>query len=63
IGDAGAQALLDHADAFRHLTTLDLGSNYLTADACRSLARLGPRVEAADQQMPEDGHRYVSVGE
>lgn len=63
LGDAGAQAILDHASAFRHLATLDLRSSYLSPAACAALSRLGPRLELADQQLPEEGPRYVSVSE
>jgi uncharacterized protein (TIGR02996 family) len=63
LDDAGAQVLLDHADAFRHLASLDLRSNYLSPAACDALARLGPTVDTSGQQLPEDGHRYVSVSE
>ena len=63
LDDAGAQAILDHAGAFRHLATLDLRGNYLTPATCALLAHLGPRVDMSGQQLPEEGHRYVSVGE
>jgi hypothetical protein len=63
LGDAGAQVLLDHADAFRHLASLDLRTNYLSPAACDALARLGPRVDTSDQQLPIDGERYISVSE
>lgn len=63
LDDAGARAILDHADAFRHLATLDLRNNYLTAATLGLLARLGPLVETSGQQLPEDGERYVSVSE
>jgi hypothetical protein len=63
LSDAGAQVLLDHAGAFRHLATLDLRASYLSPGACEALARLGPRVELSGQQLPEDGDRYVSISE
>ncbi len=63
LGDAGARAILEHADAFRHLATLDLRENYLTAATLAPLARLGPRVETSGQRLPEEGQRYVSIGE
>jgi len=63
LGDAGAQILLDHADAFRHLESLDLRSNYLAPEHRAALSRLCPRVDLSDQNLPEEGHRYVSVSE
>jgi uncharacterized protein (TIGR02996 family) len=63
LGDAGARVILDHADAFRHLAELDLYGNYLTAETTAELARLGPAVDTSGQQVPEDGERYVSIGE
>lgn len=73
LGDAGAQALLEHAAAFRHLETLDLGQSYLAPDALAALSALcrpgqpwhrGPRLELSGQSAPDEGGaRYVSVSE
>lgn len=73
LGDAGAQALLEHAAAFRHLDALDLRQSYLGPAARAALSALchpgqpwhrGPRIELSGQRTPDEaGARYVTVGE
>ncbi len=57
--DAGASALLRHAPAFAHLTTLDLTENCLSVEAVRDVSARLPNVVAGDQKRD----RYVSVSE
>lgn len=57
--DAGASALLRHAPAFAHLTTLDLTENCLSVEAVRDVSARLPNVVALDQKSD----RYVSVSE
>ena len=58
--DAGAQALARHADAFAHLTSIDLGENYLSSDGIGAVKSALPAVSAAEQKT---GYRYCSIGE
>jgi len=63
-----AQALLEHASAFRHLELLDLSDNYFDAESCKAIKKAIPCANVDDQKEsddPEDGesHRYVTVGE
>ncbi|HEU0030087.1 MAG TPA: TIGR02996 domain-containing protein [Kofleriaceae bacterium] len=63
--DAGAQILLDHADAFAHLDVLNLEHNYLSAGMVTKLRGLAKRV-IVDDQKDDEGDvelRYVTVGE
>lgn len=45
LDEAGARALLAHADAFRHLATLSLPATYFPPAIYEALTQLGPRVE------------------
>jgi uncharacterized protein (TIGR02996 family) len=66
LGDDGARAILEHADAFRHLESINLGMSYIVdEDVLAGLRRLGPKVDVSDQQEPgEDGEdRYVQIAE
>ncbi|MEJ7602567.1 MAG: TIGR02996 domain-containing protein [Kofleriaceae bacterium] len=60
--DAGAQALARHADAFAHLTSINLGENYLTSDGIGAVKRALPSVTATAQKTDDD-HRYCSINE
>lgn len=70
LAHVGAARLVEHAEAFRHLTSIDLGENHLaTSDLARIRAVL-PRVTGALQREryevdeDDDDHgRYVAVGE
>lgn len=69
--DRGARHILDNADAFRHLHSLDLDQNFLSDEICSELqAALGQDVKLSmrHQEEPDeedDGEywTYVSVGE
>jgi uncharacterized protein (TIGR02996 family) len=64
LGDMAAGALLEYADAFRHLETLDISNNYLAPEYHADLSRLCPHVDLSDQNLPDpDGYRYVTVSE
>ncbi|MBX3250486.1 MAG: TIGR02996 domain-containing protein [Myxococcales bacterium] len=67
-GDAGARVLLDHADAFAHLESIDLTWHYVSDALAAELANLGPRVVLDDpQEADDDGdygiYRYVQISE
>lgn len=64
----GAQAILDHADNFKHLKSLALGDNYIPSELCAQLrSTLGSIVNCGRQDTPDsyDGedYYYTTVGE
>ncbi|HEU0030664.1 MAG TPA: TIGR02996 domain-containing protein [Kofleriaceae bacterium] len=64
LGDAGAQTILDHADAFAHLEKLDLTRSFISPELVSKLSRLkGPQVILADMETPDDDWRYVAISE
>ena len=62
--DAGAQVIVDHANAFAHLRSLDLSENYLSEAGAKLVKKLGKHVDVSDQKDDDDPeYRYVTVGE
>ena len=61
--DDGARALIEHADAFRHLASLNLGENWIGGDLCTQLRATLPNVTIGSQEALDDYGPYVSVGE
>ncbi len=60
--DEGANAIVEHASAFKHLT-LDVNRNYLTTDALTALRGVVSTLEAGSQESPEEDYRYCQIGE
>jgi len=63
LGGDGARAILEHADAFAHLSRLDLGENYLPGELARELHLRLPNAVIDNQKTQETDRRYVSVAE
>jgi hypothetical protein len=64
LGPDGAQAILDHADAFRHLKKLDVSRSYLGDSWIEKLRGVGPEIVAERMQRETDPDDcYVSVSE
>jgi uncharacterized protein (TIGR02996 family) len=65
LGDAGAQLLVDHRDAFRHLARLDVRRSYISPELTTSLRdTFGDAVLVDRQKAPrEDNRRYCQIGE
>ena len=67
MGDDGARALAARGPAFSHLQKLDVGDNFLSAEALTSLSAMGGFVVAGEQkEIENDGeadYRYVTAGE
>ena len=63
LSDVGVEAILQHADAFRHLKTLDVSQSWISDAALARLRTLGPAIIDRDQQGGPDDDRYVMVGE
>ncbi len=66
--DEGAQGLVAAKDSLKHLESLDLTSNFLTADGIKAVKGLCRKVIADDQQDADDWgdgelHYFVSVSE
>ena len=62
--DAGAKAILEHADAYKHLKTLDLTHHYVSDALAKQLKKLGPEVILKEGESGEDAdNRYVAVSE
>ena len=66
----GARHLLDRADAFRHLKSLNLEENFIPDEVCAALKEAFPETKIVDdnQEEPEDYgdgdvYLYVSVAE
>ena len=60
--DAGAQLMAKHADAFKHLTSINLAENYLSGDGIGAVKNVLKSVEAPEQKTGDD-YRYCSIGE
>ena len=67
LGDEGAQSILEHAAAFRHLEVLDVSTSFLSDDAVVRLRAELPCVKSTDQEreVGEDGvaRRFCNIGE
>lgn len=64
LGNAGAQAIVDHADAYKHLKTLDLTHHYISSELQAALKKIGPTVILAEPESGDDpDDRYVAVSE
>lgn len=66
--EPGAQAIIDNAEKFRHLLSLNLDRNFIPDDLDAQLrVLLGDIVSVDDQEEPDDWddepHYYTSVGE
>jgi uncharacterized protein (TIGR02996 family) len=64
LGDEGAQLILTNAAKFRHLKELNVSQSYLSLDAIRQLAALGPKLiedNMNDASGPDD--RYIAISE
>jgi uncharacterized protein (TIGR02996 family) len=60
MSDDGADALVQHAAAFKHLKSIDVSASFLTSDGIARLQKLGPEIIDGGQRT---GERYVVVGE
>jgi hypothetical protein len=63
MSDEGARALAEDAAALPALERLNVVENYLTDAGVRTLQGHGWDVTADRQDLPDEDHRYVSVGE
>jgi uncharacterized protein (TIGR02996 family) len=63
MSDEGARALAEGAGAFPRLRRLDVAQNFLTDAGVQALEGAGWEVAAYEQEEPDEGHRYVTVGE
>ena len=62
--DAGARAILDNWDHFKHLERLDLSHGYFSDDVVDELkARTGPTIVLDDLQDADDEYRYCEISE
>lgn len=66
--EPGAKAILDNADKFRHLSTLNLDRNFIPDELAKQLRKaLKGIVSIDDQEEPDDWddepHYFTSVGE
>ncbi len=61
--DEGANAIVAHADAFKHLTQLNVHRNYLTDDACTALTGVVASTDIGGQEDPGEDYRYCQIGE
>jgi uncharacterized protein (TIGR02996 family) len=61
MSDAGVDTIVQHANAFKHLKTIDVSRNWISSDGLHRLCTVGPKIVEDDQQ--EGDTRYVSVGE
>ena len=60
----GAEALLEHAEAFMHITRLSVDDNMLSEGMLAKLReRFGRRLHSSEQRDDDEDWRYVSVGE
>jgi uncharacterized protein (TIGR02996 family) len=59
--DAGTQAIVAHADAFKHLKQLDLSNNYITSDGIAAVRGVCPIV--SNEQRDDEDYRYVALAE
>ncbi|GEM47503.1 STM4015 family protein [Deinococcus cellulosilyticus] len=63
LSDEGGQALVNSADALKHLKHLDLEHHFLSEEMEEQLKALGIEVDLGDPQDPDDDWRFVSIGE
>ena len=63
LSDEGARALAEGATALPALQRLNVDENYLTDAGVQTLQGHGWDVTADSQDIPDEDHRYVSVGE
>jgi hypothetical protein len=64
LDDAGAETLLKHAAAFKHLKAIDLTENYLSAEAIQRVQAVLPSADTSKQRTDDDPeYRYSVVGE
>ena len=63
LSDEGAQALLNSADAWKHLKRLDLQHHFVTEEVQQQFDALVPEIDLGDPQDPDDDWRFVSIGE
>jgi len=61
--DEGANAIVTHAAAFKHLTHLNVHRNYLTADALAALQGVVANTDIGGQEDPAEDYRYCQIGE
>ncbi len=61
--DVGAQAIVTHADAFKHLKELDLHRNYISGDVAAAVSKVCASVNVERQEPAEDDYRYCQIGE
>ena len=62
LSDAGARALLG-GQSLGHLAYLDLHHHYLSQAMVAEIEATGMLVDLSDRQEPDNGDRYVAVGE
>lgn len=62
-GDAGARAILERADSFKHLKRINLTHHYVSPALQLELAKLGPDFDFSDAGEAEDDDRYVQISE
>ena len=63
MSDTGVDAIVAHADAFKHLKTIDVSKNWITSEGIARLRTVGPQIIDDDQQEGDEDARFVSVGE
>ena len=64
LGEEGARAILDNAQAFSHLKSLNLTENYIPEELCEQLSKVCAQVIVEDQGAEEDpDDRYVQISE
>ncbi|GGJ24269.1 STM4015 family protein [Deinococcus roseus] len=61
--DEGAQALLNHAEAWEHLQRLNLQHHFITEEVQERFEPLKPLIDLGDPQDTNDDWRFVSIGE
>ncbi|HSK01883.1 MAG TPA: WGR domain-containing protein [Kofleriaceae bacterium] len=62
--DAGARAIAEHRDAFKHLDRLNVSINYLSKAGVAALKGVAKNLEAGQQRADEDPeYRHPAVGE
>ncbi len=62
LSDVGAQVLIEHAAAFRHLEYIDISDSYIKPDVIARLVAALPTVVGVESQMDTDD-RYCQIGE
>jgi uncharacterized protein (TIGR02996 family) len=67
MGERAADALVEHAAAFRHLAAIDVRDNFFSPEDLERIRDAVPNLIGYDQrwheEYEEDGARYVAVGE